>query len=95
MIYFHETKRDINYCNIIEVIDDRVDVDMQKSPYLKAYKEQTICEVCVYDFEIKEICINTLCIFMELGAKLIMMTSLRHLKIKFSKSKTIYVQRSK
>ena len=95
MIYFHETKRDINYCNIIEAIDDRVDADMQKSPYLKAYKEQTICEVCVYDFEIKEICINTLCIFMELGAKLIMMTSLRHLKIKFSKSKTIYVQRSK
>ena len=32
---------------------------MQKQPYLKAYKEQTNCEVCVYDFEIKEICRNT------------------------------------
>ena len=95
MIYFHESKRDIKCYNIAEAIDDRVDIDMRKSPYLKAYKEQTICEVCVYDFEIKEICINTLCIFMELGAKLIMMTSLRHLKIKFSKNKTIYVQRSK
>ena len=68
---------------------------MQKQPYLKAYKEQTNCEVCVYDFEIKEICRNTWCIFMELGAKLIMKTLLRHLKIKLSKSKTVYVQRSK
>ena len=74
MIYFHETKRDISYCNIIEAIDDRVDINMQKSPYSKAYKEQTICDVCVYAFEIKEICRNTLRIFMELRAKLIMMT---------------------
>ena len=59
MIYFHETKRDIKYYDITEAIDDRVDIDMRKSPYLKAYKEQTICEVCVYDFEIKEICRNT------------------------------------
>ena len=29
---------------------------------MKAYKEQTICEVCVYDFEIKEIYRNTWCI---------------------------------
>ena len=27
----------IKYYNIIEAIDDRVDIDMQKSPYLKAY----------------------------------------------------------
>ena len=59
MIYFHETKGDIKCYNMIEAIDDRVDIAMQKSPYLKAYKEQTICEVCVYDFEIKEICRNT------------------------------------
>ena len=38
MIYFHETKRDIKYHNIIEAIDDRVDIAMQKSPYLYAYK---------------------------------------------------------
>ena len=56
---FHETKRDIKYYNIIDAIDDRADIAMQKQPYLKAYKEQTICEVCVYDFEIKEICRNT------------------------------------
>ena len=61
MIYFHETKGDIKYHNMIEVIDDRVGIDMQKSAYLKAYKEQTICEVCVDDFEIKEIYRNTWC----------------------------------
>ena len=62
MIYFHGTKGDINYYDMIEAIDDRVGIDMQKSAYLKAYKEQTICEVCVYDFEIKEIYRNTWCI---------------------------------
>ena len=31
MIYFHETKGDIKYYyNMIEAIDDRVDIDMQK-----------------------------------------------------------------
>ena len=59
MICFHETKGNIKYYNIIEAIDDRVGIDIQKSAYLKAYKEQTICEVCVYDFEIKEIYRNT------------------------------------
>ena len=91
MIYFHETKGDIKYYNMIQAIDDRVDIDMQKSSYLKAYKEQTICEVCVYDFEIEGIYRNTWCIFMELRAKLIMMTLLRHLKIKLSNCKIIYV----
>ena len=86
MIYFHETKGDIKYHNMIEAIDDRVGIDMQKSAYLKAYKEQTICEVCVYDFEIKEICRNTWCIFMELRAKLIMMILLRQLQMKLSKT---------
>ena len=86
MIYFHETKEDIKYHNMIEAIDDRVGIDMQKSAYLKAYKEQTICEVCVYDFEIKEICRNTWCIFMELRAKLIMMILLRQLQMKLSKT---------
>ena len=52
---------------MIEVIDDRVGIDIQKSAYLKAYKEQTICEVCVYDFEIKEIYRNTWCISWNLG----------------------------
>ena len=68
MIYFHETKGDIKYYNMIQAINDRVDIDMQKSSYLKAYKEQTICEVCVYDFKIQEIYRNTWCIFMELRA---------------------------
>ena len=27
---------------------------MQKQPYLKAYKEQTNCEVCVYDLKLKK-----------------------------------------
>ena len=58
MIYFHETKGDIKYHNMIEAIDDRVGIDMQKSAYLKA---ESICEVCVYDFEIKEIYRNTWC----------------------------------
>ena len=79
---------------MIEAIDNRVGIDKQKSAYLKAYKEQTICEVCVYDFEIKEIYRNTWCIFMELRAKLVMMTLLRHLKIKLTKSETIYVLKS-
>ena len=39
--------------------EETLDIDMQKSPCLKAYKEQTTCDVCVYDFEIKEICRNT------------------------------------
>ena len=67
MIRFHETKGNIKYYNIIEAIDDRVGIDIQKSAYLKAYKEQTICEVCVYDFEIKEIYRNTWCISWNLG----------------------------
>ena len=54
MIYFHETKGDIKYYNMIEAIDDRARIDMQKSAYLKAYKEQTICEVCVYDLRLKK-----------------------------------------
>ena len=67
MICFHETKGNIKYHNMIEAIDDRVGIDIQKSAYLKAYKEQTICEVCVYDFEIKEIYRNTWCISWNLG----------------------------
>ena len=70
----------------IKKFEETLDIDMQKSPYLKAYKEQTICEVCVYDFEIKEICRNTWCIFMELRAKLIMMILLRQLQMKLSKT---------
>ena len=70
----------------IKKFEETHDIDMQKSPYLKAYKEQTICEVCVYDFEIKEICRNTWCIFMELRAKLIMMILLRQLQMKLSKT---------
>ena len=38
----------------IKKFEETHDIDMQESPYLKAYKEKTICEVCVYDFEIKE-----------------------------------------
>ena len=95
MTYFMKLREILIIIIIIDVIDHRADIAMQKQPYLKAYKEQTICEVCVYDFEIKEICRNTQCIFMELGSKLTMMTLLRHLKIKLSKSKTIYVQRRK
>ena len=30
MTYFHETKRDIKYYKIIEAIDDRADIAMQK-----------------------------------------------------------------
>ena len=67
MICFHETKGNIKYHNMIEAIDDRVGIDIQKSAYLKAYKEQTICEVCVCDFEIKEIYRNTWCISWNLG----------------------------
>ena len=36
------TKGDIKYYNIIEAIDDRVDIDMQKSPYLKAYTKNRL-----------------------------------------------------
>ena len=57
MTYFMKLRD--KYYNIIDAIDDRADIAMQKQPYLKAYKEQTNCEVCVYDFEIKEICRNT------------------------------------
>ena len=67
MICFHETKGKIKQYYMIEAIDNRVGIDKQKSAYLKAYKEQTICEVCVYDFEIKEIYRNTWCISWNLG----------------------------
>ena len=58
MTYFMKLREILNII-IIDAIDDRADIAMQKQPYLKAYKEQTNCEVCVYDFEIKEICRNT------------------------------------
>ena len=36
------TKGDIKCYNIFEAIDDRVDIDMQKSPCLKAYTKNRL-----------------------------------------------------